>query len=75
MSYLITVNDSNKANEALSKIERYNTAGELSFKIDELNDFDVITGLNFISKNAGFEFVSTLRPIEFIETVNKFLGL
>ena len=75
MSYLITVNDSNKANEALSKIERYNTAGELSFKIDELNDFDVISGLNFISKNAGFEFVSTLRPIEFIETVNKFLGL
>ena len=75
MNHLITVNDSNKANEALSKIERYNTAGELSFKIDELNDFDVITGLNFISKNAGIEFVSTLRPIDLIETVNKFLGL
>ena len=75
MNHLITVNDSNKANEALSKIERYNTAGELSFKIDELNDFDVISGLNFISKNSGVEFVSTLRPIEFIETVNNFLGL
>ena len=74
MSYLITVSDSVEAKKTLSKIETYNSSNELSFRADELSDLDVISSLKFIAQNAAQEFVSTITPADFVQTVNKFMG-
>ena len=75
MSQIITVSDSNAAGLTLYHIGKYRTFAELNFKISELDERNVVETLEDLRDNEGGEFVSTLTPTDFIQSVNTYLGI
>ena len=75
MSQLITVSDSNAAGLTLYHIGKYRTFAELNFKISELDERNVVETLEYLRDSEGQEFVCTLTPTEFIQSVNTYLGI
>ena len=75
MSQIITASDSNAAGLTLYHVGKYSTRTELAFKMNQIDTLNIVETLEYLRDNEGGEFVSTLTPTEFIQSVNKYLGI
>ena len=75
MSQIITVSDSNAAGLTLYHVGKYSTRTELAFKMNKIDPLNIVETLEYLRGNEGGEFVSTLTPTDFIDSVNKYLGV
>ena len=75
MSQLITIADSNAADHTLYYVGKYSTRTELAFKMSQIDTLNIVETLEYLRDNEGGEFVSTLTPADFIQSVNKYLGI
>ena len=75
MSQIITASDSNSAGLTLYHVGKYSTRTELVFKMNQIDKLNIVETLEYLRDNEGGEFVSTLTPTEFIQSVNKYLGI
>ena len=75
MSQQITIADSNAAGLTLYHVGKYSTRTELAFKMNQIDTLNIVETLEYLRDNEGGEFVSALTPSEFIQSVNKYLGI
>ena len=75
MSQQITASDSNAAGLTLYYVGKYSTETELAFKMRQIDTLNIVETLEYLRDNEGGEFVSTLTPADFIQSVNTYLGI
>ena len=75
MSQQITIADSNAAGLTLYHVGKYSTRTELAFKMNKIDTLNIVETLEYLRDNEGGEFVSTITPTDFIQSVNTYLGI